>query len=278
MSRSGHTGFFLDLSEELLAPVGRPTSDVQRERFMVDQANFREAHTRTMEAGDGASAVRFVRRLGRVINLAGLPLADSQERGLASLALSGATDADRAYALVRVASCACMLGEFDHARHLLSEAEQLFEVLGDQRGLADAVAWTGQTELNSLNLANAVALADRLTSLGEVMDDADITTWGRSLLGVALVYHAILDGDREAAERSRSLAEFNVRYAADSNWSSLEQANSVANLALSLYALGEYPASIATAQRSLHEMPRDIGAAFGMWPVFVVGLVVCESG
>ena len=97
------------------------------------------------------------------------------------------------------------------------------------------------------------------------------------MLGAALVYHAILDGDREAAERSRSLAEFNVRYAADSNWSSLEQANSVANLALSLYALGEYPASIATAQRSLHEMPRDIGA-IAMWPVFLVGLVVCESG
>ena len=49
-----HTAFFLTSAAELLAPIGRPTTDEQRERFIADQANFRAAHSRTLDAGDGA--------------------------------------------------------------------------------------------------------------------------------------------------------------------------------------------------------------------------------
>jgi predicted ATPase len=272
-----HTEFFLDLAEELLAPVGRPTSDEQRERFMPDQANFREAHTRVLEAGDGASAVRFVRRLTRLQFIAGAPVRNSYSRALASLGLPGARDEDRAYALVRAASCAAQIGDFDDARQLFSEAEELFEALGDQRGLADVVAWRSQTEYNSGNFADAVIDAERLTVLGEAMDDADIVQWGEDGLGGALVGRAIVDGDREAAERSRCLAESRVRFAADSNYSSVEQANVIANLALSLFALGEHSECIATAQRSLRELPRIETGQYTILPLLLVGLSMSEN-
>ncbi len=74
-----------------------------------------------------------------------------------------------------------------------------------------------------------------------------------------------------------SISEAAVRYAADSNWSSLEQANSVANLALSLFALGEYSECIATAQRSLREMPRIEAGLWTILPLLLVGLSLSES-
>ena len=266
-----HTEFFLDLAEELLAPVGQPTSDERRERFMADQANFREAHTRVLEAGDGASAVRFVRRLGRVMSITGSPPADSYARGIASLALPGATKEDRAYALVRTASCAdALVGEYETARALLSEAEKLFEELRDQRGLADAIAWRANVESRYGNYEDTAALGERLATIGEALDDPDITQWAQNFFGLALFGRAVVDGDRDAAKRNRVRAEARVSYDSESD-SSFERAASLGDLAFALFAVGEYPESIATAQRSLRETHVE-------GTTFVVGLSLCGSG
>ena len=266
-----HTEFFLDLAEELLAPVGQPTSDERRERFMADQANFREAHTRVLEAGDGASAVRFVRRLGRVMSITGSPPADSYARGIASLALPGATKEDRAYALVRTASCAdALVGEYETARALLSEAEKLFEELRDQRGLADAIAWRANVESRYGNYEDTAALGERLATIGEALDDPDITQWAQNFFGLALFGRAVVDGDRDAAQRNRVRAEARVSYDSESD-SSFERAASLGDLAFALFAVGEYPESIATAQRSLRETHVE-------GTTFVVGLSLCGSG
>jgi predicted ATPase len=266
-----HTEFFLDLAGELLAPVGRPTSDDRRERFMADQANYREAHSRALEAGDGASATRFVRRLGRVMSITGSPPADSYARGLGSLALPGATKEDRAYALVRTASCAdALVGEYETARALLSEAEELFEELGDQRGLADAIAWRANVEYRYGNYEDTAALGQRLATIGEALDDQDITQWAENFFGAALFGRAVVDGDRDAAERNRVRAEARVAYDSESD-SSFERAASLGDLAFALFAVGEYPESIATAQRSLRETHVE-------GTTFVVGLSLCGSG
>ena len=266
-----HTEYFLDLAEELLAPVGQPTSDERRERFMADQANFREAHTRVLEAGDGASAVRFVRRLGRVMSITGSPPADSYARGIASLALPGATKEDRAYALVRTASCAdALVGEYETARALLSEAEKLFEELRDHRGLADAIAWRANVESRYGNYEDTAALGERLATIGEALDDPDITQWAQNFFGLALFGRAVVDGDRDAAQRNRVRAEARVAYDSESD-SSFERAASLGDLAFALFAVGEYPESIATAQRSLRETHVE-------GTTFVVGLSLCGRG
>ncbi len=114
-------------------------------------------------------------------NLAGLPLADSlgERRSPASPCPGRRTRIVRMRLSGPPAARACWGTSTPHGS-CCPRRSSSFEVLGDQRGLADAVAWTGQTELNSLNFADAVTLADRLTSLGEAMDDADIVHWGEA--------------------------------------------------------------------------------------------------
>ena len=71
-------------------------SDEQRDLFVSDRANFDEAHARALATGDGASALRFVRRLGRVTGAVGVDARDWYARAVASIALPGGTREDRA--------------------------------------------------------------------------------------------------------------------------------------------------------------------------------------
>jgi predicted ATPase len=275
-----HTEFFLTAAAELLAPVGRPTTDEQRERFIADQANFRAAHSRTLDAGDGARAVLFVRRMGRAAWLAGMPVADGYARALASLAIPGATKEDRAYALVRATYGASLLGELSQARQLLSEAEALFDELCDQRGLADALRWRSEVEDKAGEYVLAAALAERVTAIGEAIGDDDIAMMGKSWLFNPLFSRAVVDGDRQAAERAYALAEAGLKYETEkSDSSSLERAAALSALAGSLFALGEYAKSITTAQRSLRDMPMIETGGWLMVPVMmVIGFSACAGG
>jgi predicted ATPase/class 3 adenylate cyclase len=274
-----HTAFFLTSAAELLAPVGRPTTDEQRERFIADQANFRAAHSRTLDAGDGARAVLFVRRMGRAAWVAGMPVADWYARALASLAIPGATKEDRAYALVRASYGGYLLGELGQARQLLSEAEALFDELCDQRGLADALRWRSEVEDKAGEYVFAAALAERVAAIGEAIGDDDIAMMGKNWLFNPLFSRAVVDGDRQAAERAYALAEAGLKYETEkSDSSSLERAASLSALAASLFALGEYAKSITTAQRSLRDMPMiETGGAL-MAPVMVIGFSACAGG
>jgi predicted ATPase/class 3 adenylate cyclase len=274
-----HTAFFLTSAAELLAPVGRPTTDDQRERFIADQANFRAAHSRTLDAGDGARAVLFVRRMGRAAWVAGMPVADWYARALASLAIPGATKEDRAYALVRASYGGYLLGELGQARQLLSEAEALFDELCDQRGLADALRWRSEVEDKAGEYVFAAALAERVAAIGEAIGDDDIAMMGKNWLFNPLFSRAVVDGDRQAAERAYALAEAGLKYETEkSDSSSLERAASLSALAASLFALGEYAKSITTAQRSLRDMPMiETGGAL-MAPVMVIGFSACAGG
>jgi predicted ATPase len=276
-----HTEFFLAAASELLAPVGRPTSDAQRDRFIVDQANFREAHTRVLEAGDGARAVLFVRRMWRAMWVAGSPVRDGYVRALASLELPGAPKEDRAYALAGAAFLGLVLGELDRPRQLLSEAEALFDGLGDDRGLAAVLVCRSEAEMKVGDYALSAALLERVVAIGKAIGDDEIAVWGETWLFSPVFARAVVDGDREAAERSHVLAEANVVRSEAGRWgsSSLDRALALSELAASLFALGEYADSIDAAQRSLREMPQmEMNSGQLMWPVLTLGLSACASG
>ena len=274
-----HTAFFLTSAAELLAPVGRPTTDEQRERFIADQANFRAAHSRTLDAGDGARAVLsfaawVVPRGSRACRWrTGTPELSR------ALAIPGATKEDRAYALVRASYGGYLLGELGQARQLLSEAEALFDELCDQRGLADALRWRSEVEDKAGEYVLAAALAERVAAIGEAIGDDDIAMMGKNWLFNPLFSRAVVDGDRQAAERAYALAEASLKYETEkSDSSSLERAAALSALAGSLFALGEYAKSITTAQRSLRDMPMiETGGAL-MAPVMVIGFSACAGG
>src|SRR5262249_30723537 len=130
-----HTGFLLGLAGEMQNPLGRYTSDAQLGRFTADRANFRLAQERAIADGDPASALRFIRCLGRILYRLG-PFDDSYSIARASLSLEGGAVDDRAYALVRTASLASLSGELESADAMLTDAEMLFQKLDDVVGLA----------------------------------------------------------------------------------------------------------------------------------------------
>ena len=111
----------------------------------------------------------------------------------------------------------------------------------------------------------------------EAIGDDDIAVWGKTWLFNPLFARAVAAGDREAAERSRTLAEEGVVRSEAGRWgsSSLEQALALSDLAAALFAVGDYTDSIETAHRALREMPQ---IEAGQWPVLILGLSACASG
>jgi predicted ATPase len=274
-----HTEYFVGLAGEVVTPVARPTTDEQRYRFISDRANFREAHSRALVAGDAASALRFVRCLGRVMNMTGSPPTDSYTTGVASLALPGGHAEDRAYALVRTASFADHSGLFDSARELLSEAEDLFRELEDPHGTADAIVWQSDVALRMGRFGKAVALGERLAAIAEDLDDRGIASDADEVLGLALLGRALVDGDREAAQRGYALMAAEMEYVVEYE-PVLEQAVARANLALAQFALEEYSDSVATAQRALRDVVGLDAADVRLvaYPLFAVGLSSWGTG
>ena len=96
-----HTAFFADLAVRADAASTYVVSDQQRDLFVSDRANFDEAQARALATGDGASALRFVRHLGRATQVAGGRARDWYAKCAASIALPGALER-----IVRGRSCA----------------------------------------------------------------------------------------------------------------------------------------------------------------------------
>ena len=97
-----HTAFFADLAVQVDAPSTFAVSDEQRDLFLSDRANFGEAHARALATGDGASALRFVRRLGRVTGVIGSGARDWYARASRASPCLGALERiarGRSYAL-----------------------------------------------------------------------------------------------------------------------------------------------------------------------------------
>jgi predicted ATPase len=285
-----HTGFFADLAQHVDPASTFAVSDEQRDLFVAERANFGEAHARALATGDGANALRFVRRLGRATEMVGGGARDWYAKGVASLALPGGTREDRAWALARTARVASLTGEFARARSWLDEADALFEEFGDRDGSADAIGARCEVELRTGNYNRAAELAERLAALGQPLDDADpaaaaARTRGpseaESMLAWALLGRALEENDRSAAERSRAL--FAARADAAAAGTLVEQAASLNNLAFSLFVLEAYSEGIATGQRALGKL-RELEATLETeteWVVgslFTIGISLCGRG
>jgi tetratricopeptide (TPR) repeat protein len=288
-ARTRHTAYFADLAIHVDAPSTFAVSDEQRALYVSDRANFDEAHAHALATGDGASAVKFVRRLGRVAGGVGANARDWYARAVASVALHQGTREDRAWALVRTARVSNYGGEYARARSLLDEAAVLFEALGDGHGTADAIGARAVTELLAGNYDQAVELAEQLLALTQSLDEADpaaaaartrTPSEGHEVLALALLGRAVEEDDRAAAERS--FAFFAAR--ADPPAATLlEQAARLRDLAFSLFVLESYSEGIATGQRALRkllEFEATLATESGWTPdfLFVIGISSCGGG
>jgi hypothetical protein len=250
-----HTAYFADLAVRVDAASTYVMSDEQRDLYVSDRANFDEAHARALASGDGASALRFVRRLGRATQVTGLRARDWYARCAASIALPGGARDDRAWALVRTARIAVITGEFAQARSWLDEADALLEQLEDWHGSADALGARCVVELSTGDFDQAFELAERLAALARVLDDVDragAESEAEWALAYALLGRALVDDDRSLAERSRAL--FAASADAAAGWPLYDQAGAQQNLAYCLFVLGDYSNGIATGLRALGKL------------------------
>jgi predicted ATPase len=250
-----HTAYFADFAVRVDAASTYVMSDEQRYLYLSDRANFNEAHARALAAGDGASALRFVRRLGRATQVTGVRARDWYAKCAASIALPGGARADRAWALVRIARIADITGEFAQARSWLDEADVLLEELEDWHGSADALGARCVVELSTGNFDQALELAEQLAALARVLHDDDragAESEAEWALAWALLGRAVVNDDRSSAERSRGLFAASADAAAGGPL--YEQAGSLQSLAYCLFLLGDYANGIATGQRALGKL------------------------
>ena len=280
-----HTAFFADLAVRADAASTYVVSDQQRDLFVSDRANFYEAQARALATGDGASALRFVRHLGRATQVAGGRARDWYAKCAASIALPGATREDRAWALVRTARIAEITGEVARAPSWLDEADALFDELGDAHGSADALGARCVVEVSTGNFDQALELAEQLAALARALHDADPAAAAASeaewTLAWALLGRALVEDDRSSAERSRALFAASADAAAAGPL--YEQAGSLNNLAYSLFVLGAYSKGIATGQRALgkllaHEATVESETEWVSESLFTIGTSLCGSG
>ena len=287
-----HSAFFADVAEELVGiDDWLVVTDEERARVAADRENFGEAHVRALANGDGATAIRFVRRLARVRTFTGVGARDWHPRAVASVALPGGAPADRAWALVMTANTSGLVGDFARASVFLDEADSLFEQLDDKEGTAAVIRVRGSLADRLGNYADVFEFAEQLRALGESLDDGDpaaaatksrVLSRARGMLSGALVGRAVMDDDREAAERYRDIAEAEAAAAVASGmW--MEQVVWLSELGLSLFVLGAYPESIATTQDALRmilelEAASDTKIAPAWDCLFDMGLALCERG
>jgi predicted ATPase/class 3 adenylate cyclase len=245
-----HMEFFLEAAASLLAPSGLPTFDEQLERFKADRPNYAVAHARAIARGDGASAIRFARRLNRCFWRLG-PFMEGYSVTLASLELYGGTDEDRGYALVGAANFAVLLGgELKSARRLLAQAEALFERIDDKVGLAEVLAVRSKIGEMVGNYPEAVRSAERMAELARELGNPNIARWADLKLADALSARALEEGDVAAAEQSRAMYE-KVRGHFATLHAAFEETALNDALALVEFAAGNYSESIAYSQRAL---------------------------
>jgi predicted ATPase len=286
-----HSAFFASLADRLDAIDAFALSDAERNLVVSEGANLGEAYARALATGDGATALKFVRRLGPLRGFIGIGARDWYARAVASLALPGGTGVDRAYALVSTARVASLIGDFLRARSWLDEAESLFDELADQEGEAVVIGARCTLEARIGNYDEVFELAERLAALSQSSDrddaagapaNARMSSEAESSLGWALLGRAVEDNDRKAAERGREI--FAARAdAAAATGTLMEQAAWLSDLATSLFVLETYSESIATGQRALRkilELEADNQTQLGpMWDcLFVIGLSLCGRG
>lgn len=289
---SRHSAFFATVAEGLAGSEDwLAVTDEERARVASDRENFSDAHVRALATGDGATALKFVRRLARVRSFTGVGARDWYPRAVSSIALPGGTRQDRAYALVMTAYTASLVGDFARARTWLDEADSLFEQLDDKEGTAAVLRARGALAERLGNYDEVFELAERLAALSHTLDGdhlaavatkTQVMSRASWMLAGALFGRAVVENDRDAAERHREISVAEADAAAASG-TLMEQAAWLSELALSLFLIEAYPESIATGQDALRkilelEAASDTKIAPAWDCLFGIGLALCERG
>jgi len=171
--RRRHAACYLELAERAERELIGPGQVAWLRRLERDHANVRAALRTLLDAGEGTAALRLAAALERFWIWRG-HLSEGMGWLQAALARDDAAGPERAKALVTAGSLATSGGDSAQAERLLAEGLALYQDLGDERGIAWALAAMGAPAMWAGDLALCLAYHEQAVDLFRRVDDR----WG----------------------------------------------------------------------------------------------------
>ena len=266
-----HRDYFCDLGSSLGPGDSVIPAAADVARYESDRANFRIVFSEALERGDGAVAGRLVASLVGMWLNAGETV-DSYEPARAALALAGADDRDRGWALSRTGVIADELGRWDEAHHLYGQALEHARRTGDIRLACEACRFYASLFVRSRgDFAQALEWAQRAVDLAresgsEELEDRCLFVQAGIMLNTATDRDVI---DTATVERCLTIIrELEPRLIARGRKSMVD-----VDLAQALFYLGRYSEALPPAQAYL----QTFGPASYRSPMTIV-LIGCIIG
>ena len=256
MLQNRHLQYRLTLAQQGLADIGGPRQAEWLQRLDADRDNFRAALSWALEHSDHSeSGLQLTVALGKFWLMHGDWSEGEQWLKRALAQASDALPVWRARALNIASELADKLGNVPAANALAEESLSLFRVLGDERGLADALCNLAGVSLTHNDYARAELLLIEALALYRRLDVASGTAMALSSLGMA----AKERGDYAHAETYFNESLDLNRRAGDS----LGIAQDLAQLSYSAYWQSDYARSAELGRQSL-EAARCANSRRGM--------------
>jgi predicted ATPase len=192
--RAAHAAHFAALAEEA-APVLTDRDGAWLQRLETEHANLRAAITWSARAGDRALELRLVIALTRFWLVRG-HLREGRAWLEAARARDGLPPALRAQALEGAERLALSQGDNEAMQRFAAEGLELYERLGDQRGMAQLLDRLATATANLGDTATSAALYDRSLALWRELGDERGLAVATTNIGCL----AMMDGDLARAE------------------------------------------------------------------------------
>jgi predicted ATPase/DNA-binding SARP family transcriptional activator len=243
--RRRHAELFLDLAEQADQAAKAAGGAAELERLDAEHDNLRAALAWSHDAGETDLELRLVNALSRFWWLHGhttegrrwLSAALSTEQGRPEL---------RTEALRRAAVLAGVQGEYDVARSFAAESRDLYEQLGDRRGVALSVSSIAESLLHEGDYPRARDLYEEARALFDELGD----NWDVAAASVNLGYVALGEADYG---RASALARDGLAY--------FEEVGDSQSTATAVYVLG----AAALGEGEREDAQEQLGRALGLF-------------
>lgn len=219
-----HTDYYLAFAERAAVEFEGPTQRLSLERMELEHDNVRAALRRVLERRDADTALRLGSALGHFWNRRGY-LAEGRQWLEATLAVSeGVVSPARASALLRLGELVGLQEDNDTARLRLEQSLDLWQAMGDRRGMSEAMVDLAHREFFEGDWVSAHRRLEQGLALARDVGDKRGVAFALYRLG-HLTMH---EGDIAAA---REQLESSLRLFREMGWKS--------SIALVLNGLGE---------------------------------------
>ena len=188
--------WYLRLAEHVEPKLDGREKEIWLERLERENDNLRAALDWSFEHRDADALMRLAKSLNRFWEIRGYWREGLQWLEAALSLDSGALSSMRARALDAAGALARLLGDTQRAVARLEESVTVYRVLGDKKGMANALLLLGIAAYRQSNYDRAVALLDESTALSRASDDKTTMAFSIYLLGIV----ARVRGDYERAE------------------------------------------------------------------------------